>query len=114
MTFKSYRKQAEKLARKKAGRALTKAAEVLMYTDAQKVTPLLTGELRESAAVGEPRGEGKQVIVDVGYTDPKAPYVHERPWTKPTTPGTFSKWLERTSTENASKYERIVAEEMAK
>ena len=81
-----------------------------IHNKSQVYAPLDTGELRESGYVESERTDGKYTV-EVGYTDPKAPYTHEiGPYKNPTTPGTGYKYLQRAATEIESDIPQIIAD----
>jgi hypothetical protein len=81
-----------------------------IHNTSQAYAPLDTGELRESSYISSEKTEGKYTV-EIGYTDPKAPYVHEiGPYKNPTTPGTDYKFLQRAVTETEADIEQILAD----
>ena len=67
------------------------------------IAPLDEGDLIASSYVSTKK-EGDKVTVEIGYTDDKAPYVHEntpskRDYENPTTSGTHWKFLQKAVTE---------------
>jgi len=85
-------------------------------TRSNELAPKDTGELRESSYVVSAR-EGNEHTVEIGYTDDKAPYVHENTpshedYKNPTTSGTHYKFLQRASTEVEARLAKILAERL--
>lgn len=98
-------KLSESVRRTDAGvnRAVAEAGEDLL-AKTLPVTPLLTGELRQSGFVDHAPGEAV-----VGFSAPHALYVHEMPaHYNFTTPGTGPKYLQNTFSRERSRYVRHI------
>lgn len=93
---------------------LEREAENLLYEVAMPVTPKDTGDLRESADVGQVELKGGQFVITVGYKAPYAVFVHEKTWKNPTTPGTFPKWFEIAAEQYRPKMQQRIADEIRK
>jgi len=80
---KELQRALEKLGKRalsEAGKALYAEAELIM-TESKEQCPVDTGTLRGTGHVEQPKAEGRQVWVEMGYGGPAAPYavyVHER------------------------------------
>lgn len=94
--------------RYKLQKATKKAAEHLLIATL-KVTPMDTGKLRISGKVKSIK-QGYDPVVAVSFSAPYAGYVHEMPnrSTNWTTPGTGSKFLEKTERVERQNIKKII------
>jgi len=89
-----------------------KKAGLNLQRDSQKIVPIDTSNLKNSAFTRKEGGTGGLgTVIWVGYTAGYAIYVHENMNARHRT-GKIAKYLEKPARENRIKYGKIVAKEM--